>query len=220
MSQIQELAIRLEKLSLNDCLVTLLNWNLQDLTFSIEIDDIYWNYEGLEEYPGKKPGCFVFKGVKKVYFMLEYFDDPSSPFNDQLSIEEMYIKRDSNGAYLDILTQTSDVIRIWFESAQFPDIEELEDQMEKTGNVWDKEEGWIKKDGSDRHLRSDKALQDQIYKFIVGNGGEARFTDVSSKLSENNLGSAITHGICFLEHQNRIERFKRDGKLMLRICQS
>jgi hypothetical protein len=41
---------------LHDCTVTLFEWRPEQKKLVFEIEDLYWNFEGLPEYRGPKPG--------------------------------------------------------------------------------------------------------------------------------------------------------------------
>jgi hypothetical protein len=51
---------------LHDCTVTQFAWNGAKRTATFEIEDVWWNFEGLPEYGGPIPGTIVLEDVQKI----------------------------------------------------------------------------------------------------------------------------------------------------------
>lgn len=51
---------------LHDCVVTRFEWNKAAGTVAFDIEDIFFNFEGLTEYPGPTPGQILLSGVRSV----------------------------------------------------------------------------------------------------------------------------------------------------------
>lgn len=68
-----ELKRKLERLGLlHDSVVTALAWNPTDKTLTFAIEDFYFNFEGLPEYPGAMGGSIILSNVQQVRIDIDY----------------------------------------------------------------------------------------------------------------------------------------------------
>src|SRR5437868_12491113 len=51
---------------LHDANITKFTWEAGKQTFTLHIDDLYSNFEGLPEYPGQTPATITFKNVAQL----------------------------------------------------------------------------------------------------------------------------------------------------------
>jgi hypothetical protein len=62
--------------NLHDCTVTLIEWRPDQRAMGFEIEDLYWNFEGLPEYPGPLAGRIVLEGVEHVAMAFRGIEGP------------------------------------------------------------------------------------------------------------------------------------------------
>jgi hypothetical protein len=51
---------------LHDCTLTGISWDLAKGEAILRIEDLFWNFEGLPEYPGATPGFILLNGTTKL----------------------------------------------------------------------------------------------------------------------------------------------------------
>ncbi|GLR87687.1 hypothetical protein [Bradyrhizobium iriomotense] len=102
--------------NLHDCTITLLEWRTEQEIFGFEIEDLYFNFEGLPEYPGPLAGRLVLEGVQRVAIDI---NDLQRPLRiDDFTVEAV----DSSAAAASITLQPSGTIKIAYQWAVFPNI--------------------------------------------------------------------------------------------------
>jgi len=89
--------------SLHDCTITAVCWEPDARRFSLNIEDIYWNFEGLPEYPGACPGVFTFSEISAVSLDVSQSAQRISEFN---------IRREDQGYVSEITFWSGEKLRI------------------------------------------------------------------------------------------------------------
>lgn len=62
--------------NLHDCTITRLEWKAAEKRIDFEIEDIYFNFEGLPEYKGPTPGLITLAETQSVAIELHAADGP------------------------------------------------------------------------------------------------------------------------------------------------
>ena len=56
---------------LHDAIVISINWKIESNTLEVILDDLYANFRGFPEYPGRQSGVIQFQGTSKVDFNVD-----------------------------------------------------------------------------------------------------------------------------------------------------
>jgi hypothetical protein len=62
--------------NLHDCTVQLFEWRPQQKRMAFEIEDLYFNFEGLPEYRGPTAGVIVLEEIERVDIEIRNFEGP------------------------------------------------------------------------------------------------------------------------------------------------
>ena len=101
---------------LHDCTVTLFEWQPEKKKFVFEIENLYWNFEGLPEYRGPKPGQISLEDVQRVEINIESNER-------SLRIYEFSVGREGSGMFNVLVTfSLAGKIAVTCQHAVFPDI--------------------------------------------------------------------------------------------------
>ena len=114
MTDFRELLSRLG--NLHDCTVALIEWRPDEKTMGFEIADLYFNFEGLPDYPGPLAGRITLEGVEHLTID---FHDISGP----LRINEFLVEKESQaGVAVAITFWSAGTLRVTCGRIAFPDV--------------------------------------------------------------------------------------------------
>jgi len=104
---------------LHDSCVEKIVWQPSEGIFEFHFNDLYWNFEGMPEYPGPKPGTIVFREVEQVRFE---FDSSVSVLN----VDEFSAQIEDDGKLMaKVKFWPSGSIAFAFKSSKYPENELL-----------------------------------------------------------------------------------------------
>ena len=101
--------------TLHDCTVTRFEWNPEARTVTFEIEDIWWNFEGLPEYRGPASGTIVLGDVESVE--IEMREDAKALFISEFTVAPANAGR----SLATIWFRGSGKVVVDFDQARFPD---------------------------------------------------------------------------------------------------
>lgn len=102
----------LEKMGgLHDAIVQTFSWNPADRTIELRFDDIYSNFDGLPEYPGRHSGAIVLHGASEVHIDIES--------NEHLRVFE-FLPHEGKRDEVLVTFSPSGRIRVRFDKADYP----------------------------------------------------------------------------------------------------
>jgi hypothetical protein len=99
---------------LHDCTVRLLEWNPDEERMGFEIEDLYFNFAGLPEYPGPMPGRIVLEGIQRVDIEIRGFADPLRVF------EFSSVKDGPDMSVATVTSSPSGKVAVTYRHATFP----------------------------------------------------------------------------------------------------
>ncbi|OAF17515.1 hypothetical protein AYJ54_05040 [Bradyrhizobium centrolobii] len=102
--------------NLHDCTITLFEWRPEQNSISFEIEDLYFNFEGLPEYPGAQSGRLVLEEVQLVSIDVRDLERP-------LRIDDFTVEANTpSAAAVSVTLQPRGRISIRCQRATFPDV--------------------------------------------------------------------------------------------------
>jgi len=112
MSDFGEFLLRLGYL--HDCTVTRFEWKPDQKSMAFEIEDLYFNFEGLPEYKGPTPGRIVLEGIQHVSIEIREFEGPLRVYEFSL------VKERADTADVSVSFSPSGKISVVYQRATFP----------------------------------------------------------------------------------------------------
>jgi hypothetical protein len=109
MDKLPEFLLKL--VGLHDATLVAMNWQLETRTLEFVLDDLYANFGGLPEYPGRHRGIIKLEGISRIEFDVEA--------TERLKIFEMLPAEDRPDEVL-VKLSPSGYVRIRFASAVCP----------------------------------------------------------------------------------------------------
>jgi len=89
--------------SLHDCTITAVRWEPTSRRITMDVGDIYSNFEGLPQYPGARPGIFTFSGVSAVSLGIS---------QSAQRVSEFMIRREDVGYASEIMVWSGEKLKI------------------------------------------------------------------------------------------------------------
>jgi hypothetical protein len=100
---------------LHDCTITLFTLKPEARSIEFEIKDLYFNFEGLPEYGGPKPGRIVLEGIECVEIEIHEL------MRDMRIFEFSLVKEGADSSIVSVSLGLYGKIEVTYRRALFPD---------------------------------------------------------------------------------------------------